>query len=400
MSICKYALLIARRHPFYLSIYVVFLSIMGVFMLGSSPGDDAAAVSEDGMGAYRSQIAFIDRDDSELSRALREHMRATDELVDVPDESYALQDALATSQVDAVLIVPGGFGDALLRAARSEDELPGIEVAYGDDIQAGALAAQRAERWLSLVASEAALSADSQGEDLIAAARDDISHVASVEIVQMESGETPASRLSFYFTFSSYSIMSSVVVVVGVVFAALSEPEVRRRQLASPVSTWSQGAQALAGCALLTLFVCIWIAVVGLVASGAYVMIPSSPVQVALAFTALFAFALTPFSLAYLLSQLGFREEGLNSIANIGGMVVSFLGGAWMPLSLLDENVQAVARFTPTYWMGDAVQTALDAPAVTPELLGTVTVDIGIVLLFAVALASIGFAVARSRRTA
>ena len=50
--------------------------------------------------------------------------------------------------------------------------------------------------------------------------------------------------------------------------------------------------------------------------------------------------------------------------------------------------------------MGDAVQTALDAPAVTPELLGTVTVDIGIVLLFAVALASIGFAVARSRRTA
>lgn len=399
MSICKYALLIARRHPFYLSIYVVFLSAMGVFMLGSFPSDEVAAPDGDAI-EYQSQIALIDRDNSELSRALYEHLQATDELIDVEDESYALQDALATSQVDAVLIVPEGFGEALFDAARSEDELPGLEVAYGDDIQAGVLAAQRAERWLSLVASEAALDADASDADLIAAAQEDVSHTADIELVPTESGETPATRLSFYLNFSSYSITSSVVVVAGVVFAALSEAEVRRRTLASPVSTWSQGAQALAGCALLTLLVCIWVAIVGLVASGAYVMLPTSPVQLAIAFVALFAFALTPFSLAYLLSQLGLREEGLNSVANIGGMVMSFLGGAWMPLSLLDESVQAVARFTPTYWMGEAVQTALDASVITPELLGTVAADIGIVLLFAAALSSIGFAVARSRRSA
>lgn len=399
MSICKYALLIARRHPFYLSIYVVFLSAMGVFMIGTTLGGDAAA-PEDGVESYQSQIALIDRDDSELSRALRDYMQATDELVTVEDESFALQGVLATSQVDAVLIIPEGFGRELMDAAHADDELPALDVAFGDDIQASVLAAQRAERWASLVAAEATLDADASEQDVLSAVEEDASHTASIELVQTQSGETPASKLEFYLRFSSYSITSSVVVVAGVVFAALAEPEVRRRQLASPVSTWSQGAQALAGCALLTLLVCVWVALVGLTASDAWPMLLDAPVQVALSLLALFAFALTPFSIAYLLSQLGLREEGLNSVANIGGMVMSFLGGAWVSLSLLDESVQAVARFTPTYWMGDAIQMLLGASRVTPELLSAVALDIGIVLLFAVAFASVGFAVARSRRAA
>ncbi len=100
--------------------------------------------------------------------------------------------------------------------------------------------------------------------------------------------------------------------------------------------------------AVLALGVCAWVALVGIGASGAGALLPSAGAQVALAIASLCAFALVPLSLAYTLAQCGFREEALNAIANLGGMVMSFLGGAWVPLSLMGANVQAVAHFTPT----------------------------------------------------
>ena len=97
-----------------------------------------------------------------------------------------------------------------------------------------------------------------------------------------------------------------------------------------------------------------------------------------------------------LLAQLGLREEGLNALGNIGGMLMSFLGGAWVPLSMLGEPVRTLSRFSPTSWTADAVGALLSAPSLTAELLGRVAVDVGVTALFAIAIASVAFALARN----
>ena len=76
-------------------------------------------------------------------------------------------------------------------------------------------------------------------------------------------------------------------------------------------------------------------------------------------------------------------------------MIMSFLGGAWVPLSAHGANVQAVAHFTPTFWMYDAVTCAL-APKAT-RASATVGIDLGIIALFAVAIVSAGLVAARLR---
>ena len=194
-----------------------------------------------------------------------------------------------------------------------------------------------------------------------------------------------------------YTVTSSIVVVAGVVLSTLNKPDVRRRQLAAPVSSWRMGFESIAGCAVLALGVCAWVALVGIGASGAGALLSSAGAQVALAIASLCAFALVPLSLAYTLAQFGFREEALNAIANLGGMIMSFLGGAWVPLSLMGANVQAVAHFTPTFWMYDAVTCALGAQEVNASVLATVGIDLGIIALFAVAIVSAGLVAARLR---
>lgn len=391
MNICRRTLAIALRHPLYLAIYIGFLSVMGVLLMGEVGGSPAA----DAADPARARIALIDRDGSAVARELAAALAESDELVAVDDEPLALQDALATGNVDAVLIVPDSFGEDLTTAAREDRNLPELEVATGSDIQAAVLASQRASRVASLIAGAAALEPHASADHALADMRELVAVAPDVEVIDAPESSTAASRLAFYLTFSSYTVTSSVIVVAGVVLSTLNAPDVRRRHLASPVSTWRMGAGSIAGCAVLTLGVCAWVAMVGVSVSGAGELLPGATPQIALALAALVVFSLVPLALAYTLTQCGFREEALNAIANLGGMVMSFLGGAWMPLELMDEGVQAVARLTPTFWMYDAVTCALGARTMTPQVMATVGVDLGIIVLFAGAVVSAGLVVSR-----
>ena len=109
-------------------------------------------------------------------------------------------------------------------------------------------------------------------------------------------------------------------------------------------------------------------------------------------------FALVPLALAFLLAQLGLREDAVNACGNIGAMMLSFLGGAWVPLSMLPDVVQMVARLSPSYWVSQAVATVLHAEVLTPELAAELGTNLGIVLLFAVTLFAVGLALGRARR--
>ena len=71
-----------------------------------------------------------------------------------------VQDALARSLVDCVLVLPQGFGQELLDAARTGDDLPNVQATYGTDVQTGVLAAQEASQWVSLAGSAAILEPD------------------------------------------------------------------------------------------------------------------------------------------------------------------------------------------------------------------------------------------------
>lgn len=396
MNIAKRALTIALRHPIYLVIYIGFLSVMGVVLMGEVDGGVQASETAGTEGA-RARIAWIDRDDSAVSRGVEEALAQTDELVLCEDEKAALQDALACDRVDAVFIAPTGFGDDLIDSARSGRELPALEVAAGSNMQATALASQRASRMASLVASQAAIEPQMNISQIVANVQNLAGIRANVESIEATQGSSAASRLAFYLTFSSYTVTSSVVVIAGVVLAAMSEPEVRRRQLASAVSSWRSGIESIAGCAALTLGVCAWVAAVGIATSGAAASFAQLAPQICLALISFLAFSLVPLSLAYALTQCGLREEALNAIANLGGMVMSFLGGAWVPLSLMEPGVQAAARLSPTFWMYDAVTRSLEAPSMTPQLIGAVGIDLGIIALFAAAITSAGLVASRLR---
>lgn len=397
MSTFKTALRMALAHPFYLLIYTVFISLMGVF-IAASVSWNSSQLTE--YKPYDANVIVVDRDGSDLSRALTKHLGSRFDLVTgVGDDTYDLADALSKSNsakgsADCVFFIPEGFEDDLVAAARAGESLPKLDVTYGAGTMAAALSSAEASRWISLAGAAAALEPTASNGDVAKAAEHAAAKRAEVQIERVKVDSAAAATLESYFNFGAYAIISSVIVSVGLVFSGMNEPERVRRMDAGPIS---ERQRSLAVFAAAVLTVCIWfvssmMGVVGFAGAVAEVGVG----RVCLALAATLALACTPLAVGFALSSLGAREELLNGVGNLLGMLMTFLGGAWMPLSLMGPAVQTVAHFVPTYWVNDAIGKALAAD-LTSTVLGDIACDLGVTVLFAAAIAAVGLALAHNK---
>lgn len=394
MSTFKTALRVAAAHPLYLVIYTLFISSMGLFVAFSVGGGQAQGAA---FAPFEAKVVMVDRDGSGLSRALVDYVGQNHTLVEAGQDEFALQDALAQREADCVLFVPEGFESELLAAARAGEEPPQVELANGTRMETGALMASEVSRWTSLAVAAAALEPQASGQRVAQLVGESCAERAQVEVMQAVGDNAGAgSQLSLYLKFDAYSVCSSVIVCVGTVFTAMSEKRVAERVEAAGVSSAHRALSTFAACAVLAVLVWVVAGALGVIAlSGTWAGIGLE--RVCLAQVALLGVALFSLAAAFLLSQLGAREQLLNAAGNVCGMVLTFFGGAWIPLEYTGAEVQAIAKFMPTYWANQMIEQALGAPALTPDVLAGIAGNFGLVLLMSGAVAAVGLALARVR---
>lgn len=384
------ALRILWAHRICLLIYLVVMSLMGVFVASQSipPSTDGS------MPEAPAAVAVIDRDGSAVSRGLAAYLRREAELVEVADTQRALQDAVAQESVDCLLVVPAGYGDALVEAARTGVEAPALESSLSTSGAAGLLAQIQAQGWLQAVYGFV----DTLGatpEEAVELADQTTEAGAEASVAPVSEGtRTLQQRLALrvYLAFSEYPIFAAATVCIAVLMRTLNQRDVRERILVAPTHGFARSLQVFGACMLVSLVCWLWIGGLGLVLFGGE--LPwTNPDQVGVALLALLAYALFAGGVGFLLGQLGIGEEAANAIANIGGMVLSFLGGAWVGLDMMPPAVLDVARFTPSYW----TVTAIDGSIVELDSLGAALGAVGIVALFALAVVAAAVAVGRAK---
>ena len=95
MQVFKCALRVVLTHPVYVVVYVGFLSLLGLFVaMGVAPDTNAGSYE-----AVKAPFAVVDRDGSTLSERLAAFLGEHGEQVEVADESFAMQDAVALSLI-------------------------------------------------------------------------------------------------------------------------------------------------------------------------------------------------------------------------------------------------------------------------------------------------------------
>jgi len=218
---------------------------------------------------------------------------------------------------------------------------------------------------------------------------------ASAQLVPQDSAPMPK-RLMTFATFSLYPLLTFSVVSISTLMTALDRRPVRSRMSAAPVSGRARGLGLLGACLIIGLVGWAWIFGLGVHFFGKEYLATSAP-MVGVLGTALGAYTLVSVSLGFLLGQLGLGDNATNAIANIGGMVMSVLGGAWISVDMLPDAVVAFSRFTPGYWAARAITGLHNAASISSDTILPLLADCGVCTLFAVALLSVGIAVGRTR---
>ena len=396
MSTFRTSLRIVWGHRLYVLIYLVFISMLGVLAVGGASSSPDA--EETGFIAAKPTVAVIDRDGSDISRGITEYVYAQGTSVDVADDERSIQDAAAEDRASYVLVIPAGYGDALMDAAATGGEAPSLETVVSYQSSSGTLMDLSVRGYLQSAYGFAATVASSQA-GVVRLASDAAAERVPTTIVATEA-KPLSSWLLYYFQFATYPIFASVTMVVAVLMNSLNERDVRMRSLAAPITSARRSLQTFLACCVMGLVAWAWICLVGFALNDGAATIATAPAQVALMCGSLLAYSLVSVTAGFLVGQLGMGEMAANAISNVAGMALSFLGGGWVQLALMPAAVQQAARFFPSYWSTTAANDAFLLTETSGAAVAGVLGEIGVVCLFAVAIFAVSLVVGRARMRA
>ena len=389
MSTFKTSLKIMAAHRSYVLVYLVALSLLGL-NVGAARTEDASSQVKEATAS----VAVIDRDGSTISRGVKDYVESVGKVQPLEDSRQAIQDATAQNRISYILIIPAGYGKQLQQTAHEGDEPPRMDTVIGYESASGALMNVRTDSYAGQVADYLSTLTDDPAR-AVALAKETMNHSAPAERIAQDATPLPHGFV-VYAMFSIYPITAFAIVTISTLMTALGRRSVRSRLTAAPVSGRSRSLGAVGACLVIGLVGWLWIFGLGVTALGASAVTTSAPL-LAIVGAALGAFMLFAVSLGFLLGQISPGQNVASAVANIGGMVLSFLAGAWVSIEWLPDAVIQASKFTPGYWAAQAISGAYTATSISADVIRPLLVDCGICTLFAVAILSVAMAVGRAR---
>lgn len=378
-----------KSHGISLIIYLsIFFLIFIVFGVSASQRSDIKLYE-----GTKPNVAVLDHDRSELSEGLKSYIgdQAT-----IKHDNVALaeaQDALFYGDVSAIITIPEGFADAFSsnQEAVSMNQRP-------DDVN-GVLLQQTINKYLDTMHTYEKLYPSESVSQLHTLVQKNLNTSAQVTMSDSEEVATSAMLRGAYFNYASYIMLVVTILMIGLTMHSLFDSEIMKRNLIAPISQNRMNLKlvfcnlsvgiALWGLMMIMILCMVWDSMINL---GGLLEVINA-----------FVFMLMCVSMSFMFCVISTKskhpDDMLNGISNIVGLGSSFLCGAFVPLSMIGENILVVSRFLPSYWyvkLNDALTSAVH---VNNTLIEEALMTYGILMLFAAAFLCIALVIMKSRRT-
>jgi ABC-2 type transport system permease protein len=338
----------------------------------------------------RPRIALFDEDDSVLSRGFVAYLEGETELVAIPDEENALRDALFFRDVVFILRIPAGFAEDL-----SSGRSPTLERRVVEDSIYGALVDRMVNRYFLSAEAYRTFLPEMTDAVLVDSIAEDLAKESSVRVVDTP-GEAP-SRLSasvYYFNYFAYSLFAILLLGICSFLLTFNDPDLKRRNDASPMRALSMNLQLIAGNSLFAVVVWAILFSVSFLLFGRDLM---DPIALYYGVNTL-TYTLVCVSISFAVGSI-IRSRGAQAaVVNILALGLSFLTGVFVPQEMLSASVLRIGSFTPTYWFVRANRLII-AQGAGPELFsGAITRELIMQGVFIVALFTVAILI-RQRRS-
>lgn len=345
------------------SVFMVFGILFSSLMAGNN---------QTGFVDKETAVAVIDRDKSELSAALIEFVKSKTEYVELEDDEDVIRDSLYYLESAIVVIVPENFGDDFLGGKDVK-----LETHSAPNSGFALLGSRFIDNWLDTVQ----IYNTAMGSPQYDKAAADQSLEITPELVGINSSANDQhTSINYFMNFLAYAFPGILIMIVGLAVIIFREQDVRRRNLCSPLPLFKMNLTVFASSGIISLVVLFFFVIT------AFIMFPDKMAnkEGMMYLLNIAVFFIVCIALSFMLGNI-LTKRSINPATNVISLTMSFLGGAFVPLTIMSEDVKKFSVIVPTYWFVKSNDIIGRLSVFNSETLASVYSGLIVQLLFALA---------------
>jgi len=382
MPVYKAMLKIANKIKWFLFIYIgisIFFSVL--FTINHS--DNGSTFEQ-----TKSRIAFINEDEnSTLLNGLKDYLNDKAEIVDLPNDTQSLQDALFYQEVNYIVRVPVGYTEALLN-----DREKYLDMISVPNSTTGIYMNLLIDQYLNTTHAYIRSGLTDEAK-LVQNVSNDLSKETEVMLKnQLSAGSNVTANI--YFNFMAYALIGTFIIGIGALVNSFNQSDMKKRNLAAPLTPKQMNSQVLLG--YFTFAAITWV----ILLIPSFIMYADTVISRIGLLTILNSLicAVTMLSIGFLIASLVSSMNALSAIANVVALGSGFICGVFVPQFLLGNTVLLVASFFPMYWYVKANDQIFQLSNFTFKNLQPIYIDMLIQLGFAITLFTVALVVIKTKR--
>ena len=374
-------------------LYLVIFLGLGILMTMS--------MDESNQENYTSEaitMAVIDRDHSTLSEGVRAYLEKSQNVVDVEDKKETLKEELYYGNIQYVLVIPENFESQFLGSVENMDGNTGAENAAEELLQGTGrpgstqnhYASELVNSYLSGIALY--LRAGNTPEQAVHA----MENLKTTEgMTIMQEGSNSMSKVAGTLRYLPYIVTALSCYVLGFVLLDYQRLDIRRRLAVSAVSPAKRTAQMLLAMLVIGLaFYVVSLLMVALMNPSGVLKEPNKGYYLG----NVAVMVIVGLAIAFLVVQIARTGNGVNGLANVLALGMSFICGVFIPDSMLSSSVKQIAKFLPVYWYEQNNEMLGTHSQLSSSMLANIWSGYGRQLLFAGIVVILGLIISRIRR--
>lgn len=381
MTVFNCYMKIAKKNIGTIIMYFVIFVVISILMLMVNSGDsDSSSFS-----VSKLYVGLVDRDKSEVSENINRYLSKLHDVEVMEDDLSQLQEKMYYFKKDVIIQIPEGFSEKFITG----DAV--IDVTQ----QPGAYDYMYIESQINDLLNRV-IKYNIAGYTLDESFRK-ASDIKESKVSLVDINGNGGQMASFVYMFRYFPYISIAILgnVLGLIVCSFRKREIKNRINASVISLRRQSAEEFL--AFVVIGVLIWLAfiIIVLVIDGKELMENKNIFYYILNSLVV---TLLSLSIAFLTGTIVKKADTVNMIITPVSLFMSFLGGIFVPLEVLNSVIRKVARFVPVYWYEEINDTLSGYAGLPGHVVKEFWTGIGIQLLFTLMFIALTLAISKYQR--
>lgn len=327
----------------------------------------------EGFEALKLDLAVIDEDDSEFSREMIDYLKGIHNVTVTTADHSVLYEKLYYEELHGVLCLKKGFAEKAAAGESCVEMTPQLGASYS-----GIYLEEQINRILTNVMEFHMLGIP------LDECFDRVREIPEAKVTAFN-GDSLENKQAYgmYFRFIPYLFLAALGASMAAILFSFRKDSLKKRMAASSVSVTRQNISIFL--AFLLVGICTYILTIAM----AIIMYGRELLNTEgmwYYFLNAWLMMLIALAFSFLVGVLVKKGEAITMIVTSVSLALSFVGGVFVPLEMLDNKIKIISRFLPVYWYEKSNDLLMAPAGLTKEAVLQIWQSTGIQLLFLLAM--------------